>query len=394
MTSKPKVMVSGCYDLLHAGHVTFFETAAQYGDLYVCIGADDNIRRLKGHAPKFTQDERLYMVQSLQFVTQARISSGTGMLDFEPDMAEIKPDYFVVNEDGSGEDKRRLCEKYGVQYVVLPRTPKPGLPARSSTDVKASLGEDQAEEVRWQELGELPYRICLAGGWMDQPFVSKFHPGPVVVVNIHPTRDFNLRSGMATSTRNFWQTIKQHNLFPDDPVELAKLLFGYENPPGTKYVSGSQDHLGLTLPGANRLYYDGEYWPHQINSITNDDTCDWLEESLTLVELFERPSGYDPLAQENITKAGVKRLGAAGDLCWEAILARDIKKLGQALTDTHNAWAEILPLTTNDQVEAELAKYPCYGRVTSGCGGGYIVMATEEEIPGGFHVSVRRRLEA
>ena len=239
----------------------------------------------------------------------------------------------------------------------------------------------------------MPYRICLAGGWVDQPWVSKYHPGSVVVVNIHPTREFNLRSGMATSSRNVWQRLKRYNLFPDDPVELAKLLFGYENPPGTKYVSGSQDHLGLTLPGANRLYYDGKYWPEKIDSTTAEDVCDWLERSLCLVELFERPDDYDPLAQKNITTAGVKRLGEAGDLCWEAIVEKDIEKLGRALTETHEAWAQILPLTTSEEIEPEMAKYPCHGRITSGCGGGYIVMATEEDIPGGFRVKVRRSLQ-
>ena len=86
-------------------------------------------------------------------------------------------------------------------------------------------------------------------------------------------------------------------------------------------------------------------------------------------------------------------MGEAGDLCWEAILQKDIKKLGRALTETHESWAEILPLTTNDQIEAEMAKYPCHGRVTSGCGGGYIVMATEEEIPNSFRIKVRNSLQ-
>jgi hypothetical protein len=197
---------------------------------------------------------------------------------------------------------------------------------------------------------------------------------------------------MATSSRNTWKTIKQYNVFPDDPVQLGKLLFGYENPPGTKYVSGSQDHLGLTLPGVNRLYYAGDYWPERIDSTTDEDICQWLQESLTLVELFERPAGYDPLREQNITVEGVQRLADAGQMCWEAILEKDIQKLGRGLTGTHDAWAEILPLTTSPQIEAEMARYPCHGRVTSGCGGGYIVMATEDEIPGGFHPQVRRQL--
>jgi len=384
--SRPKVMVSGCYDLLHAGHVVFFETAAQYGDLYVCIGSDKNIESLKYHRARFKEQERLYMVQSLRFVKHARISTGMGMLDFEPDMAEIRPDYFVVNEDGASDDKRRLCEKYGVEYLILERIPKTGLPPRSSTDVKKSLAPASYTP------SALPYRICLAGGWMDQPWVSKYHPGSVVVVNLHPTRAFNLRSGMATSTRNLWQTIQKYNLFRDDPIELAKLLFGYENPPGTQYVSGSQDHLGLTLPGINRLWYDGQYWPERIDSTLDDGLCDWLEQSICLVPLYERPDAYDPLLQQNITTEGVRRLGQAGTDCWEAILAKDIEKLGHALTETHNAWAQILPLTTSREIETAMDKYSCHGRITSGCGGGYIVMATQENIPGSFRIRIRRSL--
>ena len=393
MSPKPKVLVSGCYDLLHAGHVRFFETAAAYGDLYVCIGSDENIRRLKGHDPKFNHDERLYMIRAIRHVYEARVSSGDGMLDFEPDMAEIRPDFFVVNEDGGSEDKRRLCERYGVEYVELERTPAPGLPARSSTDLKASPAEEERGRGEAVPGAAVPYRICLAGGWMDQPWVSKYWPGSVVVVQIHPTREFNLRSGMATSSRVLWEKLAPYHLYPDDPVELARLLFGYENPPGTKYVSGSQDHLGLTLPGANRLYYHGEYWPERIESATDDATCDWLERSLVLVELAERPPGYDPLTKQNLTTEGVRRLGEAGDLCWEGIVQRDIRKLGRGLTDTHNAWREILPLTSSDEIVAEVDRYPCHGRITSGSGGGYIVLATEDDVPGGFRIKVRRRLD-
>ena len=388
--SRTKVLVSGCYDLFHAGHVAFFEAAAEYGDLYVCIGSDRNIEALKHHPPTFSQQERRAIVQSVRYVTEARISTGTGLLDFAPDMAEIEPDVFVVNEDGHDPGKEQLCAEHGVRYVVLSRVPKQGLPARSSTDLKAAECRSQVEDLE----ARLPYRICLAGGWLDQPFVSQVHPGPVVVVNIHPTRPLSFRSGMATSTREVWKRIAPSGLFEDDPVELARLLFGYENPPGSEYISGSQDHLGLTLPGVNCLYYDGGYWPCQIESALDDAVCDWLERSLVLVELFERPPGYDPLVEQNITVAGVGRLAAAAETCWRGILDRDIRQLGAGLTGTHQAWAEILPLTTTPQVEAELAKYPCHGRITSGCGGGYAVLATEEDVPEGFRVKVRRSVKA
>jgi galactokinase/mevalonate kinase-like predicted kinase len=124
----------------------------------------------------------------------------------------------------------------------------------------------------------------------------------------------------------------------------------------------------------------------------DDATCDWLERSIIMVELFERPDGYDPMVRQNITPDGVRKLAAAAETCWEGIVRKDIRKFGAGLTGTHEAWAEILPLTTNKRIEDEMARYNCHGRVTSGCGGGYIVMASEEDVPGGFRVKVRRTL--
>jgi cytidyltransferase-like protein len=371
-----KVLVSGCYDLLHAGHVVFFETAAKYGDLYVCIGSDENVRLLKGRAPRFSQDERLYMVQSVKFVKHARVATGSGLLDFEPDIDQIRPDIFIVNEDGASDEKEDLCRRKCVRYLVLQRTPKEGLPARSSTNVKASM--------------QPPYRLCLAGGWLDQPFVSKHHAGPVVVVQIEPTREFNLRSGLATSTRQHWRKIWDSQVLADDPTELARLLFGYENPPGTQYVAGSQDAIGLTHPGVNRLHYDGAYWPARIDSCVDPQICRWLESSIRLIELFERPPGYDPLGKQQLSAAGVRKLACAGEDCWNAIQARDIKRFGQSLTDTHRAWAEILPLTTNPKIDQSLKALGGFGSITTGCGGGYAIVATDCDIPNGFGVKVRR----
>ena len=131
-----KVFVSGCFDLMHSGHVFFFERAAAYGDLYVAIGSDKTIRELKKREPVCCEDERLYLVSSVRFVHRAFIGSGSGMLDFLPELDIVRPDVFVVNEDGATEEKRRLCEERNIRYVVLPREPKEKLPRRSTTDLR------------------------------------------------------------------------------------------------------------------------------------------------------------------------------------------------------------------------------------------------------------------
>jgi cytidyltransferase-like protein len=373
-----KVLVSGCFDLLHGGHVAFFKTAASYGDLYVSVGKDDNLLLLKGKRPFFSQEERLYIIRSIRFVTEAFLSSGSGMLDFEPDMSRVKPDIFIVNHEGHTPAKEKLCKEHSVEYLILERIPEPGLPPRSSSGSKKEL--------------RFPYRLCLAGGWLDQPWVSKIHPGSVVVAQIWPSMDFNGRSGLATSSRDFGIKI-WGDRYPDgDPVENAKILFGAENPPGKDYVSGSQDHLGLLLPGINNLYYNGGYWPEKIDSLADKETCDWLSEVLNLVKLKPRPDGYNPLKEMHLEKRFIKELGEAGFSCWEGIRNKDIISLGRGLTNTILSWKKILPLTVPDIIMKELeTKYFCNypGAITSGAGGGYIIVASDKPVDGAMKIKIR-----
>jgi cytidyltransferase-like protein len=136
-TGNKKVMVTGCYDWFHTGHVRFFEEVSELGDLYVVVGHDANIIALKGPGhPMFDERQRLYMVQSIRFVKQALISTGDGWLDAEPEIRRIRPDMYAVNEDGDKPIKRQYCEENGIEYVVLKRLPKEGLPRRESTHLR------------------------------------------------------------------------------------------------------------------------------------------------------------------------------------------------------------------------------------------------------------------
>ena len=372
------VLVSGCYDLLHAGHVAFFKTASQYGKLYVSLGQDENLFRLKGKRPYFTQEERVYMVGALKYVTEAFVSTGFGILDFEEDMKRLKPDFLVVNTDGYTEGKKRICQENNVELIVLERIPEEGLPERSSSQSKKDL--------------RFPYRLCLAGGWMDQPWVSEVHRGSCVVVQIWPDIEFNDRSGMATSSRKIAEELWGGKMPEGDQVRNAQLLFGAENPPGCEYVSGSQDQLGILMPGANRLDYDGKYWPCNIESTIDPATCDWLSRVLHLIPLAPRPDGYNPLIEKHLTVKNVKMLGDAGDLCWEGIVERDVNKLGEGLKQTFLSWKLMLPFTVPDWVSEEMETnwFPNYpGAIPSGSGGGYVIVASEKEIPGALKINVK-----
>ncbi len=374
-----KVFVSGCFDMLHNGHVEFFRQAAQYGDLYVALGSDSTVFELKNRLPVNAEQERLFMVKAVRWVKDAFISTGSGMLDFENELRTLKPDYFVVNADGDTPEKRLLCDSLGITYVVLERKPQEGLQARSTTALRRG--------------DYLPYRIDLAGGWLDQPFVSQHHPGPVITISLEPTIEFNERSGMASSTRRHAQELWGTKIPPGDYEKLAKILFCYDNPPGTEIISGSQDAIGLVFPGLAKAYYNGAYWPETIEHDQREPLLRFVESSLYLVSLGPRFADYDVLADTDFTPAKAKALADATEACWEAIQAEDISAFGSSIRAGFEAQIAMFPHMMNERVAALIAEYrhKALGWKLSGAGGGgYLILVAAEPIPNAVQVIARR----
>jgi cytidyltransferase-like protein len=142
---RPKVLVTGSFDWFHSGHVRFFEEVSALGELYVVVGHDRNIRLLKGDGhPLYPEQQRRYLCGAIRFVRQALVSTGDGWLDAEPEIRQLRPDIYAVNEDGDKPEKREFCAAHGIRYEVLKRTPKDGLAPRSSTGLKAALPQEPA----------------------------------------------------------------------------------------------------------------------------------------------------------------------------------------------------------------------------------------------------------
>jgi len=239
-------------------------------------------------------------------------------------------------------------------------------------------------------VGSIPYRMAFAGGWIDQPWMSSIHPGSMVTVCLEPTCEFSKRAGMATSTRETARKIWGERIPDGDRETIAKILFGAENPPGTEYVSGSQDAIGLVYPGINRLYYNGAYWPAEINTLLDREAEAWLEDVIHLVPIGPRPDGYFPLAEQNLKPEWVRQLGQSGEDCWRAILNRDPLLLGRSLNDTLQAWKRTLPNTVPDPIMEEVSRFDsCCGRGLSGCGGGFVVVVSEEPVESGMRIKVK-----
>ena len=343
-----KVFVSGCYDLLHSGHVEFFQQASQFGDLYVGIGSDATYLEYKHRKPMFPQEERLFMVKNIKAVKEAYINEGSGVIDFIPTLDIVKPDIFVVNAEGGSAAKRQLCEERGIQYVELQRTPHAGLEARSSSSLKAALSTQQEDSLNPQPSAlnqGIPTRLDIAGTWIDQPYVSQYHPGWAITISLEPTFDVRDRCGLSTSTRKMIQKIWPMKLPKMDPEMLARLVFCFENNPEREdgHISGAQDAIGICVPGLCRHYYDNNFWPKKVENTNDEMTLRFLEEHLVMIPIEPRKPGCSVVEDKDITPAKVKALADAADACWTAILKKDLAAFAAAYKASFDAQISMFP---------------------------------------------------
>ena len=383
-----KVFVSGCYDLLHSGHVEFFKQAAAYGDLYVGIGSDATYLGYKHRKTVYNEQERLFMVKAIRYVKDAFINAGSGIMDFVPTLDIVRPDVFVVNEDGANEEKRLECEKRGIEYVVLKREPEPGLVARSSTDLKKTASQ-------------IPTRLDIAGTWIDQPYVSQFAPGWALTISLEPTFEVRERCGLSTSTRNMIRKIWPYQLPNMDPETLAKLVFCFENDPERSdgIISGAQDAIGICVPGLCRHYYNNRFWPEKIEICSDEAVLGWLEAHLVMIPMEPRRPGCSVVEGKDITREKVLALAGAADRCWTAIISRNLEAFAQAYRDSFDAQVAMFPAMVQGSVPYYIEKYrdPVLAWKMPGAGGGgYLACVVEDsatyvtEHPEAIQLTIRR----
>ena len=367
-----KVFVSGCYDLLHSGHVEFFRQAAEYGDLYVGIGSDKTIEGYKHHKTVYSEQERLFMVKSICYVKDAYINAGSGILDFLPTLDIVKPDILVVNSDGGSEEKRKVCEERGMEYVVLSRDPHEGLTARSSTDLKKTTSQ-------------IPTRIDIAGTWIDQPYVSQYAPGWAITASIEPTFEIRERCGLSTSTRNMIRRIWPYQLPNMDPETLARLVFCFESHPEREdgIISGAQDAIGICIPGVSRHYYDNHFWPLKIESCHDEEVLNWLEHHLCMIPMEPRQPGCSVVEGKDITEPKVMALADAASRCWEALMACKLDDFATAFKDSFDAQVAMFPAMIQGCVQSYIDQYSVLPEVLAwkmpgAGGGGYLVLVVND----------------
>ena len=367
------VCVSGCWDTLHPGHLGFLRKAAAMGDrLIVFVARDATIVNLKGVRPAVPEAGRLELIQSLKIVHHAELADDVGLLDFVPNLRRIKPDIFAVNFDGDSHAKEEACTALGVRYVCT----------------GDRSGEHSSRTIRGQS--RIPYRVNLCGAWFDHPKLSSIAPGKVITVSVFSHDGYRSRCGLADSTRQVAERLWGNRIPDSDPSITAKLLFGAENPPGSKYVSGSQDAIGICLPGVNALTYSGDYWP-EIEPFS-PECLEWLQARLWLFPTNPRPGGWSIALPALPDTAAVCAFAAATSMAANAIEMRDEELLCEAVTSACCAQVNLIPKMRCDALDEMIARAgPKLGVGINGAGGGgYLTLISSNPPHGSIPVFIRR----
>lgn len=155
-----KVFVSGCYDILHGGHVEFFNQAKALGDyLIVSLPSEEVLFMHKRRRPFIPLDHKIHLTQSLSMVDEVVVGDDLEIgLNFRSAFLQIKPQILAATEDDKFEQiKKDLCAQVGAEYVSLPKN--------------LSYEQISTTEIfqRLHVPAEAPMRIDFAGGWLDVP---------------------------------------------------------------------------------------------------------------------------------------------------------------------------------------------------------------------------------
>jgi len=370
-----KVMVAGCFDLLHASHVVFLNKAAALGALYVSLGSDQSIVRQKNKSPTYTQAERKFLLENLRHVKWVGVVNDPSPLGFVEHLVEIKPHIFVINEDGDTPEKRAVCEQHGVEYRVFPRDHFD--PAAPTSTTQISTGDF------------IPTRVSLCSGFMDNPAFNgstSAGAGNLVVLPIEPIPGMHARSGMATSTI---KTVRKYfgcklpTIYDVD--RLAEIIFCLENPPHKRgYISGTLDARGILGHGASMFSYRATiYFPHEIETIQDETTLEWLERHVYLKHAWERAPDCIVTVRTDHPEfhAHCDLMHEASLECWDAIRNHDLKALAAAVSKSHASQCAIVenhcPPRLRDFIDRESRP----GAMIMGAGGGGYVLFVSDQLP-------------
>ena len=122
-----RVLVTGCFDIIHPGHVHLLKEAAKLGDVFVIVARDSTIERYKKVKPIIPENQRLEVVKSIKYVSDAALGSeGNGNQGYLQYALSLKPDIIFLgpNQRTSVDYLKKGLEEYHSEHVQVKRLDK------------------------------------------------------------------------------------------------------------------------------------------------------------------------------------------------------------------------------------------------------------------------------
>ena len=380
-----KVMVAGCFDLLHPSQVKFLLKAAAFGKLHVSLGRDLSIVQQKNKSPTCDEQERKFMLENLKCVHWVDIVTDPSPVGFREHLEEIKPDMFIINEDGDTPEKRSICENLGVEYRVFQRDNFHPEKPTSTTAISSN--------------NFVPTRVSLCSGFMDNPVVNgrvSSPTGSLIVLPIEPFDGLQERSGMATST-----IATVHKFFgcrlptKYSAEHLAEMIFRLENPPNRRnYISGSLDSRGIVGRGIQKFTYARQtFQPAEVDEIVDEPTLRWVENHVYLKHAWKRPDDCIVKVRDDHPRFEqfCDQMHQASLDCWDSIRNHNAAALADAVQRSHHAQKSVVenhcPTELDDFIEKEDAMA---AMIMGAGGGGYVAFVAEAPPADSIQFRVKR----
>jgi cytidyltransferase-like protein len=380
------VFCSGCYDILQSGHAVFFNQCKQFGDiLIVGVGRDDVISQLKGPGrPVNPENNRLYLVAAMQDVDYAVLNDShlsSGKIDFQDIIQKLSPDLFIVNNDDTGiEEKRILCKRIGTKIEFVTRIVPPELDPTSTTRI--------IDKINFAY--RAPLRIDFAGGWTDVPYIMGNKLGYVSNITISPLIElkngrFNFSgyprgSGLSTSTAVKLLEMISSKTYNSDSKALAYIgedLFNLENTE-LNWAIGRQDQYSIVYGGFNCFEFGRTY----AKRLDIDIPVEYLEEFKKNLLLLHTgvsrnaQSAVEQVYQNFMTQQGqdaLDKLAEYGKAFALSMKKKDFIRCAEIMELNFKAQIQLASASTNEYLESMYAvarKNGLIGGKIAGAGGG------------------------
>ena len=111
-----KVTVAGTFDIIHPGHIYFLEEASKYGDLHVIVARNENVRKIKGKKPIFSEKERKLVIENMKLVKKAYLGD---LNDFFKVIEFINPDIIFLGPDQNKAWVETETQKRGLHAKII-----------------------------------------------------------------------------------------------------------------------------------------------------------------------------------------------------------------------------------------------------------------------------------